>query len=537
MVEYEDTGPHIKFNNAAAYDVYADYITSFGSKIEIESNSIDLSSDNVKIHGNLQLSQNNKIDVDNITCRSNLTVSNDLITKNINVSNNLIVDNTINASNISILNDLEINNNLILNNDLQIKGNIDGDLITISRESIAIGVSAGFIGNNEYTIAIGNNAGNKNQGRKAIAIGYNAGEKDQCNNTIILNASDISLNSDFSYALYIAPIRKLNPSIKTSLLQYTNSYEIVESSNININNIEAISANLSNININNLAILNDVSFYHANANNIDICYIETYDISVLNNINVSGNINVNSITINNKFLKDELFNKYYDISLNNADIYGNISILGSLIPNDISSNIFKLNNNIISIGKDSGLINQGNNSIAIGNMAGYQDQCNNSIILNATNSQLNSTISNSLYIAPIRNLDPTIKTSLLQYTTSHEIVESSNLNINYIDVNNLSVYNNFITYDCSINNEANINSLICNDYSSNILKINEKLIAIGFNAGLSQELNAIAIGISAGLLQDINAIAIGSKQGKITKVKDLLQLVDGQVEIINKVHL
>ena len=40
----------------------------------------------------------------------------------------------------------------------------------------------------------------------------------QDNNSIILNASDISLNSDFSYALYIAPIRNLDPIIKTSLL-------------------------------------------------------------------------------------------------------------------------------------------------------------------------------------------------------------------------------------------------------------------------------------------------------------------------------
>ena len=228
--------PLVPLNTKNLFKIYAEKINSIGVSNDLvieSSNNIQLTSNSIFLHGNLQLDDNNQVDVDNITCRTNITVSNNLISRNITVSNNLIVNNIINASNVTVSNDLVIYNNLILDKDLHINGIINGDIITISRDSIAIGLSAG-VTQNLHAIAMGNNAGNKNQGTKAIAIGYYAGEKDQCNNSIILNASDISLNSDFSYALYIAPIRKLNPSIKTPLLQYTNSYEVVESSNINI---------------------------------------------------------------------------------------------------------------------------------------------------------------------------------------------------------------------------------------------------------------------------------------------------------------
>jgi hypothetical protein len=57
--------------------------------------------------------------------------------------------------------------------------------------------------------------------------------------------------------------------------------------------------------------------------------------------------------------------------------------------------------NAVAIGNLSGFSGQGDNAIAIGALSGIH-QTNNSIILNATGSELNSTVSNSLYIAPIR---------------------------------------------------------------------------------------------------------------------------------------
>jgi hypothetical protein len=61
--------------------------------------------------------------------------------------------------------------------------------------------------------------------------------------------------------------------------------------------------------------------------------------------------------------------------------------------------------NSVAIGNQAGQSNQGSNSIAIGNLAGVNNQRFNSIILNATGSLLdNSSISNSTFIAPIRNI-------------------------------------------------------------------------------------------------------------------------------------
>ena len=52
---------------------------------------------------------------------------------------------------------------------------------------------------------------------------------------------------------------------------------------------------------------------------------------------------------------------------------------------------------------------------------------------------MNTTISNGLYIAPIRKLDPITKRSLLQYTDTKEIVESSNININTISAETIFI--------------------------------------------------------------------------------------------------
>jgi hypothetical protein len=57
----------------------------------------------------------------------------------------------------------------------------------------------------------------------------------------------------------------------------------------------------------------------------------------------------------------------------------------------------------IAIGANAGLNSQGNNSISIGAYAGSTNQHANSIIINATGSDLSSNMTNSLYIAPIRN--------------------------------------------------------------------------------------------------------------------------------------
>ena len=80
--------------------------------------------------------------------------------------------------------------------------------------------------------------------------------------------------------------------------------------------------------------------------------------------------------------------------------------------------------NSVAIGRSAGQKNQGINAIAIGNQAGYIDQSQNSIVISALGTQLNGTLANATYIAPIRN---SYNSQLLQYnTTTNEITYQPN---------------------------------------------------------------------------------------------------------------
>jgi collagen type VII alpha len=96
--------------------------------------------------------------------------------------------------------------------------------------SVAIGYLAGYTNQGTSSIAIGKQAGNTNQGASSIAIGNFAGNTNQQQKTIVLNATDISLNaSDVSNALFVAPIRNVTTITSTNqntLAYDTNSKEI-----------------------------------------------------------------------------------------------------------------------------------------------------------------------------------------------------------------------------------------------------------------------------------------------------------------------
>tara|TARA_Y100000591_G_scaffold247537_1_gene218641 strand:- start:5981 stop:12223 length:6243 start_codon:yes stop_codon:yes gene_type:complete len=86
----------------------------------------------------------------------------------------------------------------------------------------------------------------------------------------------------------------------------------------------------------------------------------------------------------------------------------------------------------IAIGTNSGENNQEKNCIAIGKNAGKgnpmgQGQHENSIILNATGAQVDSDVSNALYIAPIRG--PIEKTNVLFYDNSNNEITYGIINV------------------------------------------------------------------------------------------------------------
>jgi hypothetical protein len=141
----------------------------------------------------------------------------------------------------------------------------------------------------------------------------------------------------------------------------------------------------------------------------------------------------------------------------------------------------------ISIGANSGFTNQGTAAIAIGAYAGYKDQSSNaiaignnagktsqhsnSIIINATGNDLSSNITNSLYIAPIRNTSG-ITQSLYYNPTTKEVTYGDISNgggsgTNYWTLNGSTIVNNnngnvkiTKTLDMSNNNIRDISSLL-----------------------------------------------------------------------------
>ena len=103
------------------------------------------------------------------------------------------------------------------------------------------------------------------------------------------------------------------------------------------------------------------------------------------------------------------------IFLNSLDLSGN---------NLVNINSLTFFGDKIKIGTNAGLTGQGSNSIAIGTSAGLTNQHNNSIIINASGTVLNSGITNSFYVNPIRaKSDPS--NNLAYDPTTKEIIYMS----------------------------------------------------------------------------------------------------------------
>jgi hypothetical protein len=102
-----------------------------------------------------------------------------------------------------------------------------------SRDSIAIGARAGFLGQNTHALALGHEAGSGIQGTNSIAIGYRAADSDQHDNTIVLNASGISLNTGGNDSFYVSPMRnEINQT--TNLMTYNLTTKEMTTSSIQL---------------------------------------------------------------------------------------------------------------------------------------------------------------------------------------------------------------------------------------------------------------------------------------------------------------
>jgi hypothetical protein len=99
--------------------------------------------------------------------------------------------------------------------------------------AVSIGYNAGNTGQGNFAIAIGASAGQTNQGVRAIAIGFAAGDTNQATGSIILNATDVSVNSA-GPGFHVAPVRQ-SLGVAIPIAQYNTSTKELTYSDISIN--------------------------------------------------------------------------------------------------------------------------------------------------------------------------------------------------------------------------------------------------------------------------------------------------------------
>ena len=383
--------------------------------------------------------------------------------------------------------------------------------------AIAIGEKAGQLSQGTNSVAIGNSAGNNQQGKYSIAVGYRAGDNQQHENSIILNANDQPLDSDFSNALYINPIRNFDGSY---ILQYnTTTKEVTYSNNLELNNLNVLDISCRNIDVSmRLFVEGDASFN----SNVDVCgRIVTDDFEATRiKAKTDGTIaigkeaglqsqNIESIAIGS--LTGRIDQSLNAIAIGNSagqtyqsraavsvgHLAGNLRQGQVAVAIGTSSGQTAQGDQSIAIGGFAGYNNLGKNSVAIGSQAGLFNPTNveNAIMINSTGTALNADISHALYIKPVRpfhNLD------VLQYnSTTGEITYSSKLTITdasftNVDIsNNLNVDNKLVVQgDVSLNGKVDISdnlNVLSNLDVSNNLNVGNNLVVEGdasFNKNL-----------------------------------------------------
>ena len=376
--------------------------------------------------------------------------------------------------------------------------------ISQATNAIAIGDSAGFNNQASNAIAIGYKAGNVNQGTNSIAIGYNAGNTNQQSNSIVLNASGTTVNGDLSNAFFVKPVR---PSTNTNTLYYNSStgeitYAVTPSGGATLPTTSTISAYL---------------YYNGSA------WVAGTDNVRLGTNSGSSNQGGNAIAIgNNSGLTAQGGNAVgIGLSAGRSNQGSSAVAVGSVAgyiqqgQSAVAIGDNAANNNqgkdAVAIGHGAGYGAQGSNAVAIGSYAGYSNQHSNSIVLNATGCNLNTTITNSFYVKPVRSLS---NTNILYYDSSSGEITYSAPPTTTSSLPVTSTASAYLYYNGSAwvagtdNVRLGTNSGLSNQANFTV--------AIGSGAGrTSQAGSAVAIGNLAGNSnQSENSIALGSSAGR-----------------------
>ena len=279
------------------------------------------------------------------------------------------------------------------------------DNLTVNSENITLGFEAGLTNQSLFdTIAIGTSAGKTNQQDSCIAIGKSAGRDDQQFSAIAIGInSGLSNQGEDSVAIG-------NGGGRVS--QGESSIAIGAAAGINSQGDNAVAMGTLSASLNQGEKSVAIGFYagqniqgnHALAIG-DLAGTDTQGLNGIALGRSAGGTNQGS----------------------NSVAIGYLSGLANQGENAIAIGNTSGNNNqgigCIAIGRRAGQTNQATNSIAIGEGSGNVNQLANSIIINATGLDVNSTVANSLYIDPIRNVD---NSNFVKYNSTTKEVTYSN---------------------------------------------------------------------------------------------------------------
>lgn len=248
--------------------------------------------------------------------------------------------------------------------------------------AVGIGAAAAYFGQGTQAIAIGQMAGFSNQGLQSVAIGAYAGELFQAS-----PATAIGYKAGMS-----------NQATQAVAVGWQAGMQIQQTNSIAIGYVAGTQTQGSNA----VAI-------GAQAGQI----IQTTGATSVGYAAGSYQQSTNAVAIG--WYAGTSSQGAYSVAVGSgagsiAQAYGAVAV-GSNAGNSNQSK------NAIAIGMNAGTTNQGANSIAIGFNSAPASQSTNSIVINATGVTINTTTSNSMFIAPIR-YDPSIYNSYLQYNTA-----------------------------------------------------------------------------------------------------------------------
>jgi hypothetical protein len=266
----------------------------------------------------------------------------------------------------------------------KIVGTVDTASLTVSSTNVAIGNSAGLVGQNGFAVAIGTSAGLTNQSLKAVAVGDSAGATTQG-----------------EYAVAVG-----NNAGNTT--QGANAVAVGRSAGVQVQGASAVAIGYQAGTTNQ----SDVAVAIGSNAGLTSQGTESVAIGLL-----AGKLNQGSqtIAIGSEAGRDDqgangialghesgrADQAEFGIAIGEKAGHSNQGIRGIGIGR--SSGKTDQGTKAVAIGDAAGYATQGANAIAIGEKAGETNQAANSIVINATGAAVENTTASSLVITPIRS--------------------------------------------------------------------------------------------------------------------------------------